>query len=475
MLKSLYLKLTLAFMVIAITTAALVAIFIRTTSENRLSQLVIDQQRNALVQSLSSYYAANGSWNGISSYWRQFQVQLFPTSQLQSKNPPNPNSQNEPGQHNPLNQFGLADASGKVLISVDPHAPDGTQLSPGAISAGTVIMVNGKRVGTVLVASQPPGFNQAETQFLNRTNQALFLAVLVALIAALIMGVILARTLTRPLRDLTKAAQSIAHGNLEQEVKVSSKDEIGQLATSFNSMSQEVARVNQLRKQMTADIAHDLRTPLTVIGGYVESMRDGVLSPTHERLSLIYTEIERLQSLVADLRMLSQVDAGELPLNPQPISPETLLNQSCALFQHHAQQHGVALMVKANPQLPNITVDEGRMMQVMDNLISNALRYTPQDGQIWLIAQKPQEEVELIVKDTGPGINPDDLPNIFDRFYRADKSRHSEASESGLGLAIVKALVEAQKGQVWAESSLGKGTSIVMKFSPATMVDVKPA
>jgi len=141
----------------------------------------------------------------------------------------------------------------------------------------------------------------------------------VALLVALVMGIFLARTLTHPLQELTRAAQNITQGQLEQQVKVNSKDEIGQLAASFNQMSQEVARVNLLRKRMTADIAHDLRTPLTVIGGYIESMRDGILLPTKDRLSLIYTEIERLQLLVSDLRMLSQVDAGELPLNPQQI------------------------------------------------------------------------------------------------------------------------------------------------------------
>ena len=153
--------------------------------------------------------------------------------------------------------------------------------------------------------------------FLQRTNQALLMGVLGAMLVALLLGILLASGLTRPLKALTQAAQSIAQGHLEQKVVVNSEDEIGQLATAFNRMSEEVARVNQLRRQMTADIAHDLRTPLTVIGGYVEAMRDGVLQPTETRLTMIYTEIERLQDMVGDLRMLSQADAGELPLHPQ--------------------------------------------------------------------------------------------------------------------------------------------------------------
>ena len=228
---------------------------------------------------------------------------------------------------------------------------------------------------------------------------------------------------------------------------VVTSDEIGQLATAFNRMSSEVARSNQLRRQMTADIAHDLRTPLTVIAGYVESMRDGVLRPTPQRFDLIYSEIERLQNMVGDLRMLTQVDAGELRLNPQPIVPSTILEHAADLFQHRAGQQNVSLSVASAPALPAIPVDEARLMQIMDNLISNALRYTPAGGSITLAAQPHPDGVEISVTDTGTGIPKEELEHIFDRFHRVDKSRHSEGNESGLGLAIVKALVEAHNGR----------------------------
>lgn len=173
---------------------------------------------------------------------------------------------------------------------------------------------------------------------MDRTNQALTLAPIVALLVALVIGILLARTLTRPLRVLTSAAHRIAEGQLDQQVPVHSKDEIGQLAEAFNRMSRAVAQANLLRRQMTADIAHDLRTPLTVIAGYIESMQEGVLQPTPARLALIYAEIERLQDLVGDLRLLSQADAGELPLLPQWVAPARLLERAAALFQHRAEQ-----------------------------------------------------------------------------------------------------------------------------------------
>ncbi len=237
-----------------------------------------------------------------------------------------------------------------------------------------------------------------------------------------------------------------------------------------NRMSLEVNRVNMLRRQMTADIAHDLRTPLTVIAGYIEAMRDGVLQPTEQRLSLIYAEIERLQDLVTDLRMLSQADAGELPLHPQQIDVMQLLERTTEVFCHHAEQQDVDLQVEISEEVPDILVDEARMMQIMDNLISNALQYTPAGGKILLGAKKSNNHVDITVKDTGEGIIEDELPFIFDHFHRADKSRHQESGGSGLGLSIVKALVEAHCGRVWAESTPGAGTIIHIEM-PTAKVD----
>ncbi len=321
-------------------------------------------------------------------------------------------------------------------------------------------MVNNQRVGTILNANFQPRFNPEENLFLQRTNEALLYSVVGAILVALIIGVILARTLISPLHALTIAAQNIAKGELDQQVKIKTTDEIGQLANAFNRMSQEVAQANQLRQQMTADIAHDLRTPLTVIAGYVESMRDGVLKPTPERLSLIYTEIERLQNLVGDLKMLSQADAGELPLHPQLISPKQMLEQAAAPFQHKAEMQKIKVVVNAPDDLPEIRVDDARMMQVFGNLISNAMRYTPEGGKIELSAKTQDGQVVLNVADTGSGIPPEDIAFIFDRFYRADKSRATDSGETGLGLAIVKALVEAHGGTVQAESQEGQGTSV---------------
>ncbi|NMB53140.1 MAG: cell wall metabolism sensor histidine kinase WalK [Leptolinea sp.] len=472
--KSLYWKLTIAFLIVAFSASAMSAIYIRFNSQGSLWQLLIDQQHETIQQSLQNYYAVNGSWDGVVDTWDAIQRQVIPTPY-----PPPPGQENVQQDDLSRNQtrtdkekrnfFGLANPDGTVIVSVDPAYPAGSILPKEMFDEGTEIIVNKILVGRILQARRITRFNPEEAMFLERTNQALMLGIITGLLVALGIGIFLARTLTRPLRELTHAAQNIAEGHLEQEVKVTSHDEIGQLAEAFNEMSHEVARVNASRRQMTADIAHDLRTPLTVIAGYIESMQEGVLQPSPERFALIYTEIERLQHLVGDLRMLSQADAGELSLQPQSIMPKSLLNQAAALFQHHAEKQSVSIGVEADENLPAIMVDEARMMQVMDNLISNALRYTPENGRIILGGKTIDGCVELSVSDTGSGISPEELPLIFDRFHRADKSRHSDEGESGLGLAIVKALIESQGGKVWAESESGRGTTIKMRFKSPSL------
>jgi signal transduction histidine kinase len=333
------------------------------------------------------------------------------------------------------------------------------------LARGTPLVVDGETVGVILTAALPPGLNPEEAAYLQRTTVALTLAGVGAVIVAVLVGIWLARTLTRPLHALTAATHRMAGGELEQAVAVQSKDEIGELAAAFNTMSREVARAHQARKQMTADVAHELRTPLTVIAGYIESMRDGVLGATPERLGVIYGEIERLQHLVGDLRTLSQADTGELKLDFQPVAPAELLQQAQAAFEHQAAQKGVALAVETTHLLPSVRVDEIRLMQVLGNLVSNALRYTPAGGRIVLgAAANGDNSVALSVRDTGPGIAPEDLPFIFDRFYRADKARTAEGGESGLGLAIAKALVEAHGGALTVQSAPGQGSTFVIQL-----------
>ncbi len=221
---------------------------------------------------------------------------------------------------------------------------------------------------------------------------------------ALILGIILARTLTQPLRELTTAIHAMSKGDLKQHVSVKSHDEIGELANAFNQMSSDLDRLNRSRRQMTADIAHDLRTPLTVIGGYIESMQDGVLKPSHERLEIIHSEVEHLQRLVEDLRTLSQADAGELSLNRTAVTPAAFLERMSKSYGHLAAQKEIILETHADPDLPEVRFDPDRMAQVFGNLITNSIRYTPENGTITLSALREKDCLALTVQDNGSGI-----------------------------------------------------------------------
>jgi len=301
-----------------------------------------------------------------------------------------------------------------------------------------------------------------EETYLTRTNLGLLYAALGALAVALALGILLARALTRPIRALTVAIHAMAAGDLKQNVQVKSMDELGELAAAFNQMSADLDRLVKARRQMTADIAHDLRNPLTVIGGYIESMHDGVLKPTPERLSAMQAEVQHLERLVEDLRTLSQADAGELVLNREPVAVPALLERAVQSYRPLADKQGVRLTIEAEKGLPVVQADPERLARVLGNLISNSLRYTPEGGEIALKAQAHGgSQMKLTVSDNGQGIAPEALPYIFDRLYRADPAR-SRGEESGLGLAIARSIVEAHGGKISAESEPGKGTTMTI-------------
>jgi two-component system sensor histidine kinase BaeS len=357
--------------------------------------------------------------------------------------------------------YALVDQNRVVIIPSGPYLL-GARVPRAVLDSGNSINVNGQNVGTVLATGQSPARNQVEEKYVARINQALLIVAVGGVLLALILGLLLARTLTRPVRELTAATRAMAKGELEQQVPVRSRDELGELTTAFNQMSADLTRSNQSRRQMTADIAHDLRTPLTVLAGYLESLRDGVLKPTRERFDVMHQEAQHLQHLVDDLRTLSLADAGELSLNRQLIPPQDLLERLATAYEHTSRQKNLTLQVQAAPDLPEIQVDVDRMVQVLENLVSNAMRYTPAGGTITLSAKRDQESVLLKVTDTGAGILPQNLPHIFDRFYRADQARQQAEGESGLGLAIAKSIVEAHGGKISAESKPGRGSTFMV-------------
>jgi signal transduction histidine kinase len=459
--RSITAKLILAFLAVSVTVLALASGITYWLTVREFKQLVFNQSRDQFIADVGLYYQMNGSWEGVLDY-----VNLRNASPQHGGPGPGPSQppiSHASGQNQVASiTFLLADANGKVLVPAGQYQA-GEIVPQAKLAQGTAVEVSGKQVGTVLVIGSAPPLGGLELQYFIGTNQALLYAALGAALVALGLGTILARTLTHPLRDLTAAIHAMAKGNLKQHVTVKSRDELGELAAAFNQMSSDLDRLNLSRRQMTSDIAHDLRSPLTVIGGYVESMRDGVLKPTPERLDTIHAEVLHLQRLVEDLRTLSQADAGELTLNREALVPLALLKRMANSYNHLAAQKKVALEVLAEPNLPEIRLDPDRMAQVFGNLISNSLRYTSEGGRIVLAAGLEKDKLAFSVTDNGQGIAAEALPYIFDRFYRADPAR-TQGSESGLGLAIARSIVEAHGGSISAESEVGKGTKIRIVF-----------
>ena len=467
-MRSLTYKLVLAFVLVGLIGAGLVALLVREFAVRAFDRLVVDRARIEFYDDVTALYQRVGNWPAV----------LGHLAELRRDPPPDPLT-GEP--RPPPRLFPLANQNGRVLIPSLQYRP-GDLVPRGELERGLRITVDGQTVGWVLDAPPRPALDVREQQYLATLNRLIVRAGLAAVALALVVGVLLASTMTHPLRELTAAIRAMSGGQLQQEVPVRSEDELGTLTRAFNRLSADLARAVESRRQMTADIAHDLRTPLTVLSGYIEAMRDGVLPPSRERFDTLHAEVQHLQHLVDDLRTLSLADAGELPLNRQPTPPGELLARIAAAYAHPAGQAGVDLQVRQEGSLPEVDVDPERMAQVLGNLVSNALRYTHPGGKIVLAAQSRSirdpagasrkrkafpQRVQLIVRDSGQGIAPEALPHIFDRFYRGDASRQQQADESGLGLAIARSIVEAHGGTLQAESVLGKGTTFTIELPVA--------
>lgn len=289
-----------------------------------------------------------------------------------------------------------------------------------------------------------------------------------------LMGIVLAirtfRRVTTPLANVMAAADAVATGDLSIRVPERGSDAFGRLAHSFNQMVAELERNDEQRRNLTADVAHELRTPLHIIQGNLEGILDGVYEATPEHINATLDETRHLARLVDDLRTLSLAESGQLPLVRVPIAVQDLLSDVVVSFGAQAEMKGIALRI-TNYELRTsspteglqIEADAGRLNQVLSNLVMNALRHTPAGGQITLSAEQQGEFVHIRVADTGEGIAPADLPFLFDRFWRGDRARtHTEGIGSGLGLAIARQLVQAHGGKISVESAVGRGTTFML-------------
>ena len=374
----------------------------------------------------------------------------------------------------------LATADGTIVSASDGERV-GQSLRPADLALAAPITTNDQQVGLLLLppftyfGAEPPGIvKHALQRFLG--------AGLVIGVSTLIVGLALSRRISRPLVNLTAATRVVAAGDLSVRVPTHYPGEMGELATAFNDMAQDLARADELRRNMTADVAHELRTPLSVIRGKLEGVLDGVYPATPEHLEPVLEETELLTHLVEDLRLLALAEAGQLSLEKRAMDVGDLLRDAQVNFGPQAADRGVTLSLDLPAELPQVMADWRRVAQVLGNLLTNALRHTPESGCVTLSAAVAPPlvgpalsaaegvagggMVEVTVADTGTGIPPDDLPYIFERFWRGEKSRSRAGGETGLGLAIARQLVEMHGGMIRVENAPGAGSKF--KFTLPT-------
>lgn len=329
----------------------------------------------------------------------------------------------------------------------------------GAMMSGGRMMGNGRPIEAEL--------------FVNYTasvKEALTLATLAALVAAVVASFFISRQVVTPIQKMMLLSQRIADGeyherlNLPSGGDLSQLDELDQLALRFNQMAEKLEKTETMRRQLIGDVTHELRTPLAAIKGYIEGMMDGVLPAEPETYRLMHSEINRLQRLVDDLQELSRVEAGAFTLHLAPVPMANLVETVRRNFERQFKEKGVLFEAHIESGLPAVKVDRDRIVQVLMNLVGNALHYTPAGGKVQVRVCREKSEIHISVVDTGIGISPQHLPFIFNRFYRADPSRTRASGGSGIGLTIAQALVKAHGGRIWAESE-GEGRGSIFHFT----------
>ncbi len=441
MLRSFRTRLLLAFMtIVALAVGTVVGVTVYTSSQ---FHSFVEEGQSArhvrILTSLAGYYERNRTWSGVEAWLEQME-QLF-------------------GE-----RLALADGGG-ALVAHSGGGPGGRPWAWREV-AGRPIVVEDQKVGTLYLPPSPRSL-PLEEAFLAGVSRSVWWAAVVATGGGGLLALWLTRRTVRPIRELTVAARSVQQGNLDQEVSVVSGDEIGELASAFNSMAAELKQQEELRRHMVSDVAHELRTPLANIRGYLEGLRDALVQPTPSTFDSLHEEALLLTRLVDDLQDLALAEAGALRLETQPVDVGDTVDRALAGLAAVAQRSDIELDKELAGELPLVSADPDRVLQVLSNLLNNALRHTPSGGSIFVSAATRGRWVEFQVRDSGPGIPEDQLNYIFERFYRADPSRSRATGGAGLGLTVAKKLVEAHGGTIWAENAKGGGAVLFFTL-PAT-------
>jgi len=434
MLHSLQFRLMVAFAVVILVTTGAVFLFINHAALQQIRQAQArDEQMltDRMEGQLSLYYAVQGKWDGVQPFIQQW-------GNLAER------------------RIIVTDMSGTVVADSQESLLGKTYRSdsPGA----PIALPRGPGVGTIYVSS--PSTELTSLVLVYKSVGRYFLwGGLLAVAMALLVTFFLSRRILAPVHALSAAATQLGQGDLTKRVRSRQRGELGELARTFDSMADDLERAEKLRRNLVADVAHELRTPLSNIRGYLEAIRDDVVKPEAATIQSIYEEALLLSRLVDDLQELTLAEAGKLNMVVQPDDIGAIIGQAVSAAQAQAAAKGVLLRTDVTDGLPPCNIDAHRINQVLHNLLANAVAHTPAGGSVTVSAAPEDGYILVSVADTGEGIPPEDLPNIFERFYRADRSRARATGGHGLGLTIAKRLVEAHGGKIAVQSEMGKGST----------------
>jgi signal transduction histidine kinase len=464
-MNRLWVQLILAFTLVVLVAVGVIAVLIIRTTDTEFRQYITlsgMQASGSGMEQLVSYYESQGSWEGVDSLLGQGMFISWPggvSMPALSRRPSPPGGQLD---------VTLADADGRIVYDSTGKA-EGKRLTSGAKAQALPITQadDGEVIGYLLLSlpSDLSRLGQLEQQFLDRTRSILVIGAALAVGLALIMGALLSRSLTAPLRRLATAVRAVATGDLDQRVQVEGSTEMEEVALAFNEMTAALGSSEQQRQNMVADVAHELRTPLSVVQGNLRAILDDVYPLEKAEISRLYDETRLLNRLVDDLRELALADAGQLHLHLRPVDVAQVVQFTAESLGLAAEAQEVGLITQVSTGLPKVQADPDRVAQVLRNLLVNALRHTPSGGSITVSAAPAEDAVEIAVADTGEGIAGEDLSHVFERFWRADPAR-ARTGGSGLGLSVAQSLVEAQGGRIWAESTPGLGS--IFRFTLRT-------
>lgn len=454
-INRLWVRLALAFAIVAVIGIGLASLLADLSIDREFRSFVgrneANLQNSDLATKLVGYYTQHQSWIGVGTVLTQTGPPASPGPQ--PGGPP-------PDRFGPPLALIVTDTSGQIVFdSRQQRVAD--LLSQPERDAATPLQSQGQTIGYLVFTPGPVAtLRPIEQTFVDQVRRNLVLAALLASLIGVALGVAFSRTLTRPLNRLASAARAIAAKDLTHRVEPTGTVEVANVAHAFNDMAVSLQKAEELRRNLVADVAHELRTPLSVMQGNLAAQLDGLFPLDLTETARLYDETRLLSRLVDDLRELAQVEAGQLQLNLGAINLEDVIASTADAFHVLASEKQATLIVDVPEHLPLVKADSERIAQVLRVFLSNALRHASRtaNGAITITATPLTGFVEVSVHDTGEGIAPDDVPYVFDRFWRGDKSRARETGGSGLGLAIAKQLIEAQDGSIGIESMIGQGS-----------------